>query len=155
MTDLLAEILKQVKSAAEAGDALALGANAVHNLWQAIQALGTETNSEPTPGLLISMAIRMDHGLGIPGYYDQPMFGSDGPTHKQRLDAALSTARQMWEEATGRGFYRPEKEAEYVKRAEDSLIGKRHESADTGTRRLHQCWCGQYHTTLKANKDQS
>jgi hypothetical protein len=39
--DLLVEILKQVKSAAEAGDALALGSNAVHNLWQAIQALGT------------------------------------------------------------------------------------------------------------------
>jgi hypothetical protein len=76
-----------------------------------------ETCEEPSAGLLMSMAIRMDHGLGVPGYYDQPMFGSDGPTQNQRLEAALSTARQMWEEVTGRGFYRPEKEAEYVKRA--------------------------------------
>lgn len=75
-----------------------------------------ETN-EPSMGLLVSMAIRMDHGLGVPGYYDQPMFGNSGPTHQQRLDAAITTARQMWEEATGHGFYRPEKEAEYAARA--------------------------------------
>lgn len=76
----------------------------------------SETN-EPSMGLLVSMAIRMDHGLGVPGYYDQPMFGNSGPTHQQRLDAAITTARQMWEEATGHGFYRPEKEAEYAARA--------------------------------------
>lgn len=37
---LLVEILQHVKSAAESGDALALGSNAVHNLWMAIQTLG-------------------------------------------------------------------------------------------------------------------
>lgn len=72
--------------------------------------------TEPPPGLLMSMALRMDHGLGVPGYYDQQMFGSEAPSHKQRLEAALITARQMWEEVTGHGFYRPEKEPEYVQR---------------------------------------
>lgn len=80
----------------------------------------SETPAEPAPGLLMSMAIRMDHGLGVPGYYDQPMFGSGSPSHKQRLEAALVTARQMWEEVTGHGFYQPEKEAEYARRAAPS-----------------------------------
>lgn len=65
------------------------------------------TLKEPPAGLLMSMAIRMDHGLGIPGYYDQDMFSLDGLTHQQRLDAALITAKQMWEEVVGLGFYRP------------------------------------------------
>lgn len=63
----------------------------------------------------MSMAIRMDHGLGVPGHYDQPIFADSGLTHQQRLDGALRTARQMWEEVVGQGFYRPEKEAEYAR----------------------------------------
>ena len=82
---------------------------------------GSVAPSEPPPGLLMSMALRMDHGLGVPGYYDQQMFGSEAPTHKQRLEAALITARQMWEEVTGHGFYRPEKEAEYVQRQKAAM----------------------------------
>ena len=68
---------------------------------------------EPPPGLLMSMAIRYDHGLGCPGYYDQMKF--DGQTHAQRLEATLRTMRQLYEEVSGYGFYTPEKEAEYVK----------------------------------------
>ena len=70
---------------------------------------------EPPPGLLMSMALRYDHGLGMPGYYDQEMFKTPyNPTHAQRLESTLSTMSQLWEEVTGNGFYRPEKEAEYV-----------------------------------------
>jgi hypothetical protein len=68
---------------------------------------------EPPPGLLMSMAIRYDHDLGVPGYYDNPMFG-DCLTHAQRLTSTLTTMRQLYEEVSGHGFYRPEKEAEYA-----------------------------------------
>jgi hypothetical protein len=68
--------------------------------------------AEPSPGLLMSMALRYDHGLGMPGYYDE--YGSPGVTHAMRLDSTLRTMRQLWEEVTGKGFYSPEKEAEYT-----------------------------------------
>jgi len=72
-------------------------------------------SEEPPPGLLMSMAIRFDHALGCPGYYDSPLFrGPNQPTHAQRLESTLRQMRQLWEEVTGRGFYRPEREAEYV-----------------------------------------
>ncbi len=35
----------------------------------------------PPEGLLLSMAIRFDHGLGVEGYYDDPMFGP--PSHQK------------------------------------------------------------------------
>ncbi len=67
----------------------------------------------PSPGLLMSMALRYDHGLGMPGYYDtQPL--QFGPSHKQRLEGTLGVMRQLWEEVTGNGFYQPEKEADYT-----------------------------------------
>jgi len=75
---------------------------------------------DPPPGLLMSMAIRFDHGLGCPGYYDQPFFsGGDQPTHAQRLKSTLGQMRQLWEEVVGQGFYRPEREAEYAAKAVD------------------------------------
>jgi hypothetical protein len=69
---------------------------------------------EPSPGLLMSMAIRLDHALGNPGYYDGPIFKSQGMSHKKHLEAALTTARQLFEEVTGQGFYQPEREKEYA-----------------------------------------
>lgn len=61
---------------------------------------------EPPSGLLMSMAIRFDHGLGLPGYYDAAPFRSPGqPSHAQRLDATLRTMRQLYEEVSGYGFY--------------------------------------------------
>lgn len=77
---------------------------------------------EPTPGLLMSMAIRHDHGLGVPGYYDnlRDMWIRPGkvadmmPTHAQVLESTLRQMRQLWEEVAGQGFYSPDKEAEYV-----------------------------------------
>jgi hypothetical protein len=78
--------------------------------------------TNPPIGLLMSMAIRADHGLGVPGYYDQ--FKDQGVTHAQRVDAALRQMRQLWEEVVGLGFYSPEKEAEYAALAAGSTVSQ-------------------------------
>lgn len=84
---------------------------------------------EPPPGLLMSMAIRFDHGLGMPGYYDAAPFRRPGqPSHTQRLEATLRTMRQLYEEVSGHGFYRPEREAEYAAMADS----KAHNAKLTG-----------------------
>lgn len=62
---------------------------------------------EPSDALLQSMAIRYDHGLGLPGYYDQPIFGAENVGHARRLEATITTMRQLHEEVVGTGFYRP------------------------------------------------
>lgn len=76
---------------------------------------------DPPPGLLMSMAMRYDHALGMPGYYDElnlMMNAPTGtPTHAERLDATLRTMRQLYEEVSGNGFYSPEKEAWYAEAA--------------------------------------
>lgn len=61
----------------------------------------------------MSMALRYDHGLAVPGYYDTFRRPGD-PTHAQRLEQTLRTMRKLWEEVTGNGFYSPEKEADYA-----------------------------------------
>lgn len=69
----------------------------------------------PPPGLLMSMAIRYDHGLAIPGYYDSEMYkGVGGRSHAQRLEDTLRFMRQLYEEVSGHGFYRPEAEKDYA-----------------------------------------
>lgn len=78
---------------------------------------------EPAPGLLMSMAIRHDHGLGMPGYYDglRAALPDDHPmksvTHAQRLESTLRQMRQLHEEVVGAGFYKPELEADYAAQA--------------------------------------
>jgi hypothetical protein len=75
---------------------------------------------DPPPGLLMSMALRYDHALGCPGYYDEvnrlggSLGFSTGASHSQRLESTLRQMRQLYEEVSGHGFYRPEREAEYV-----------------------------------------
>ena len=68
---------------------------------------------EPSIGRLVSMAIRSDHGLGVPGYYDQVLFQNEGLTHAKRMEVAIRDMRQLYEEATGRGFYNDGREDEY------------------------------------------
>lgn len=63
---------------------------------------------EPTEALLESMAVRYDHGLACPGYYDQAMFKSD-ISHKERLESTVRTMRQLHEEVVGVGFYKHDK----------------------------------------------
>lgn len=70
---------------------------------------------QPTSGLLMSMAMRADHALGCPGYYDQQMFKIDGHvSHQRMLEVALAEARKQHEEVVGAGFYSPEKEGGYA-----------------------------------------
>lgn len=78
---------------------------------------------EPPLGLLMSMAMRYDHAIGCPGYYDQPIFAKAGITHAERVEGTLTTMRQIYEEVPGNGFYSPEKEDEYV-RAYDAACGR-------------------------------
>ena len=73
---------------------------------------------EPPMGLLVSMALRDDHGLGVPGYYDDGLVhAATGVSHQQRFEAAIARMRQIYEEVSGHGFYSPDKEAEYAARA--------------------------------------
>lgn len=67
----------------------------------------------PTPGLLKSMAIRYDHGLAVPGYYDLEFFNNESGMHQQQIEAAISTMKQLHAEVVGEGFYRPELEDKY------------------------------------------
>jgi hypothetical protein len=74
---------------------------------------------EPSTGLLVSMAIRADHALGVPGYYDQPLMQRlNGVGHARMLESTMQTMRQLHEEVVGTGFYRSEKETEYAKQAD-------------------------------------
>jgi len=70
---------------------------------------------EASDGLLVSMAIRQDHGLGVSGYYDGLVFPRDGGGgHAKRLASAVRSMRKLHEEVVGAGFYKPEKEASYA-----------------------------------------
>lgn len=70
--------------------------------------LSERRQSEPPPGLLVSIALRLDHGLFM------PQLGEDEEGHKRRIEVTLSDARRAWEECSGNGFYSPEREAGYV-----------------------------------------
>lgn len=69
---------------------------------------------EPSEGVLVSMAIRYDHGLGVPGYYDHPLFGGENGGHKRRMESTVAKMRQLYEEVVGAGFYSREREEEYA-----------------------------------------
>lgn len=60
--------------------------------------------TEPDPKLLLSMARRYRHDFDL----DRPQGAtiSCGTTPAER-EAILRTMRQLWEEVTGNGFYRP------------------------------------------------
>lgn len=79
----------------------------------------------PPPGLLMSMAIRYDHGLGMRGYYDglAGLGLGNGLTHRQRLLSTIGTMRQIYEEVSGHGFYRPEREEGYARALTDGGCG--------------------------------
>ena len=82
-----------------------------------------ELPKEPPLGLLMSMALRYDHGLGCPEYYD--MFGEG--EHVKRLESTLTTMRQLYEEVSGYGFYSPEREEFYT----DMLKGTKWKNSES------------------------
>ena len=54
---------------------------------------------DPPEKLLGNMAIRYDHGLGFPGYYDQEIFmQGNNRSHQERYDSTIRTMRQLYEE---------------------------------------------------------
>lgn len=67
---------------------------------------------EPPLGLLISMALRLDHALGCKGYYDQPIFNGS-TSHKDRFQNAVNDMRKLYEEVAGYGFYSTDKDEYY------------------------------------------
>lgn len=76
---------------------------------------------EPSMALLMSMALRYDHGLGCPGYYDQSILGGNG-NHAQQLKATLRIMSQLYEEVSGYGFYSEENEEYYLNLLEEYEI---------------------------------
>lgn len=76
---------------------------------------------EPSQALLMSMAIRSDHGLGCPGYYDQALLGGKEGDHVRRVESALRSMSQLHEEVVGEGFYSPQAEDRYRKLLPPSL----------------------------------
>lgn len=70
---------------------------------------------EPPRGLLVSMALRADHGLFAPSQFD-------GVSTARKLAAALSSARQQHEEVVGKGFWSPERDASYSASADDAQM---------------------------------
>jgi hypothetical protein len=62
---------------------------------------------EPPVGLLHSMAIRHDHALAVPGFYDHPIYRLSGnnATHEDRYNHAIRTMLQLYEEVSGHGFF--------------------------------------------------
>ncbi|WP_188036197.1 hypothetical protein [Pseudomonas sp. EZ-C24] len=80
---------------------------------------------EPSDGLLMSMAIRSDHALGCPGYYDKKVLGraNSGVSHARMLECALGEMRKLHEEVVGTGFYSPEKDADYAAMAKGAVHG--------------------------------
>ena len=102
-------LLQQVLDVLERGEVLC-EVTAANMLRAAIEQGMVVVPATPTDECLQSMAVRYDHGLGIDGYYDQPLFlkSKYAATHAEKLEAAKSTMSQLYEEATGQGFYRPE-----------------------------------------------
>jgi len=66
-----------------------------------------EIPEEPSIGLINSMCFRFAHDFGLP----KDAIGQ-GFTERER-DSLRRQMRQVYEEISGRGFYRPEREQEY------------------------------------------
>jgi hypothetical protein len=91
----------------------------VQDMWRGFMAGATWVKQDlipknPSPGLLMSMAVRYDHGLGCPGFYDSSFPGEVKISHQMRVDSALRTMRQLYEEVSGYGFYNRDRDAAYV-----------------------------------------
>lgn len=118
-------LAREVVTGMSRGDLLAVAAGLARLATQAqaeqtLAAVAAEQHGAaplpkaPSLGLLMSMAIRYDHGLGMPGYYDALNGTGD---HARRIKVTLAMMRQLYEEVAGYGFYRPQREQAYAQRA--------------------------------------
>jgi hypothetical protein len=81
------------------------------------------TAKVPPRGLLLSIALRLDHSLLAPVWFKA---GSPpAEDRRRRIEMALSDARKVWEEVTGHGFWRPENNEDYEAMEQEGI------SADT------------------------
>lgn len=88
----------------------------------------TPLPATPPPGLLESMTVRYDHALGCPGYYDDPLYAQSGFTHARRLESALTTMKQLYEEVSGHGFYKWREEDTPVRGLKNELVALKAET---------------------------
>lgn len=72
--------------------------------------------TEPSPGLLASMALRYDHGVFMPADPTSSLLPVSEEARARRINSIITTMRQIHEEVVGLGFYRPEREATYAAR---------------------------------------
>lgn len=63
---------------------------------------------EPPVGLLVSMAMRINHG-----------FGGDSPRSQE---VQLANMRKCWEEVVGLGFYRPQNDELYKSHIAPTMV---------------------------------
>lgn len=68
-------------------------------LKKEIKELKEPKQDEPPLGLLISIAMRMDHSFLCPNFHETE------ENFRKRQKSLLSDARRAWEEVTGRGFW--------------------------------------------------
>lgn len=76
---------------------------------------------EPSDGLLNSMALRFDHGIFAPAFPGAKFIPSTEEERQQRIEVTRTIMRQLHEEVVGKGFYRPEREAEYAAKSAPRL----------------------------------
>ena len=72
--------------------------------WKALH----QEMCQPSDGLLASIAMRLDHSFGIQGSLEP------NDHFENRQYHLLCDARRAVDEITGRGFYHPRKEQDYV-----------------------------------------
>ncbi|MDT3468942.1 hypothetical protein [Stenotrophomonas maltophilia] len=56
---------------------------------------------QPDPALLVSMAMRINHGFGL--------------MDRMAQNSLLNDMRKVWEEVVGRGYYEPAKSSRYLR----------------------------------------
>jgi len=69
-----------------------------------------QAKEEPPLGLLISMAVCLDHGFAAPDFGALDWRKPSVPAYQQRV---LADMRKVWDEVKGRGYWRPERNADY------------------------------------------
>lgn len=75
---------------------------------------------DPPLGLLISMALRYDHSLGDRSYYTHNIQPFSKITWERKMNDTINLMRQVYEEVSGNGFYKPELEEKYTSILKDN-----------------------------------
>ncbi len=98
---------------------------------------------EASLGLLQSMALRWDHGIFA------PLFGREetATERQQRINAVLTSMRQVHEEVVGTGFFKEEKEGFYNSLAHSWYMTEAYEKLKEDARQLGKKYSSDIHKT--------